>query len=217
MTAHLARGYSPALIRSHVNRPKMRNRGMSLVRHRRPSRSNVGCGIATYDETLKSYVGKLSQFTELSHNSENINPLEATTATIVRVQPLLLTPSEFRCPKYATKRGWATISSDVNLDYIDPNALHSSGAWFFTFGHIAPLSHLQVELDSATVAPFRREPFRVISFRRARQRTMDRCRLQETALAARPVTRTLRLHPFSPLQSHRARQAPQGHYHNQGH
>eukprot|EP00873_Tetraselmis_striata_P027271 jgi/Tetstr1/447535/TSEL_034915.t2 len=58
---------------------------------------------------------------------------------------------------------------------------------------------------------------RVISFRRARQRTMDRCRLQETALAARPVTRTLRLHPFSPLQSHRAPQAPQGHYHNQGH
>eukprot|EP00873_Tetraselmis_striata_P042386 jgi/Tetstr1/462650/TSEL_007634.t1 len=58
---------------------------------------------------------------------------------------------------------------------------------------------------------------RVISFRRARQRTMDRCRLQETALAARPVTRTLRLHPFSPLPSHRARQAPQGHYHNQGH
>eukprot|EP00873_Tetraselmis_striata_P042387 jgi/Tetstr1/462651/TSEL_007634.t2 len=31
------------------------------------------------------------------------------------------------------------------------------------------------------------------------------------------LTRTLRLHPFSPLPSHRARQAPQGHYHNQGH
>eukprot|EP00873_Tetraselmis_striata_P018262 jgi/Tetstr1/438526/TSEL_027078.t1 len=46
--------------------------------------------------------------------------------------------------------GWAT-SSDVVLDYIDPNVLPSHGAWFF-FGHIAPLRHFQVQQDSAAVA-----------------------------------------------------------------
>eukprot|EP00873_Tetraselmis_striata_P034163 jgi/Tetstr1/454427/TSEL_041327.t1 len=46
--------------------------------------------------------------------------------------------------------GWAT-NSDVVLDYIDPNALPSPGAWFF-FGHIAPLRHFQVQQDSAAVA-----------------------------------------------------------------
>eukprot|EP00873_Tetraselmis_striata_P026507 jgi/Tetstr1/446771/TSEL_034258.t1 len=35
-------------------------------------------------QTLKSYAGRLSQFAEFCHDSENISPLEATTATIVR-------------------------------------------------------------------------------------------------------------------------------------
>eukprot|EP00873_Tetraselmis_striata_P003492 jgi/Tetstr1/423756/TSEL_014387.t1 len=35
-------------------------------------------------QTLKSYAGKLSQFAEFCHDSENISPLEATTATVVR-------------------------------------------------------------------------------------------------------------------------------------
>eukprot|EP00873_Tetraselmis_striata_P013687 jgi/Tetstr1/433951/TSEL_023128.t1 len=35
-------------------------------------------------ETLKSYAGRLSQFAELRHDSENISPLEATTAAVVR-------------------------------------------------------------------------------------------------------------------------------------
>eukprot|EP00873_Tetraselmis_striata_P016459 jgi/Tetstr1/436723/TSEL_025506.t1 len=35
-------------------------------------------------QTLKSYAGKLSQLAEMSHDSENISPLEASTATIVR-------------------------------------------------------------------------------------------------------------------------------------
>eukprot|EP00873_Tetraselmis_striata_P007604 jgi/Tetstr1/427868/TSEL_017946.t2 len=35
-------------------------------------------------QTLKSYAGKLSQFAEFCHHSENISPLEATTATVVR-------------------------------------------------------------------------------------------------------------------------------------
>eukprot|EP00873_Tetraselmis_striata_P022814 jgi/Tetstr1/443078/TSEL_031134.t1 len=35
-------------------------------------------------ETLKSYAGRLSQFAEFCHDSENISPLEATTATVVR-------------------------------------------------------------------------------------------------------------------------------------
>eukprot|EP00873_Tetraselmis_striata_P011431 jgi/Tetstr1/431695/TSEL_021220.t1 len=35
-------------------------------------------------QTLKSYAGRLSQFTEFCHDSENISPLEATTATVVR-------------------------------------------------------------------------------------------------------------------------------------
>eukprot|EP00873_Tetraselmis_striata_P011760 jgi/Tetstr1/432024/TSEL_021498.t1 len=35
-------------------------------------------------QTLKSYAGRLSQFAEFCHDSENISPLEATTATLVR-------------------------------------------------------------------------------------------------------------------------------------
>eukprot|EP00873_Tetraselmis_striata_P042775 jgi/Tetstr1/463039/TSEL_007977.t1 len=35
-------------------------------------------------QTLKSYAGTLSQFAEFCHDSENISPLEATTATVVR-------------------------------------------------------------------------------------------------------------------------------------
>eukprot|EP00873_Tetraselmis_striata_P022849 jgi/Tetstr1/443113/TSEL_031169.t1 len=35
-------------------------------------------------QTLKSYAGRLSQFAEFSHDSENISPLEATTATVAR-------------------------------------------------------------------------------------------------------------------------------------
>eukprot|EP00873_Tetraselmis_striata_P014414 jgi/Tetstr1/434678/TSEL_002506.t2 len=35
-------------------------------------------------QTLKSYAGRLSQFAEFCHDSESINPLEATTATVVR-------------------------------------------------------------------------------------------------------------------------------------
>eukprot|EP00873_Tetraselmis_striata_P010601 jgi/Tetstr1/430865/TSEL_002007.t1 len=34
--------------------------------------------------TLNSYAGKLSQFAEFCHDSENISPLEATTATVIR-------------------------------------------------------------------------------------------------------------------------------------
>eukprot|EP00873_Tetraselmis_striata_P005925 jgi/Tetstr1/426189/TSEL_016514.t1 len=34
--------------------------------------------------TLNSYAGRLSQFAEFCHDSENISPLEATTATVVR-------------------------------------------------------------------------------------------------------------------------------------
>eukprot|EP00873_Tetraselmis_striata_P018876 jgi/Tetstr1/439140/TSEL_027592.t1 len=35
-------------------------------------------------QTLKSYAGRLSQFAEFCHDSENISPLEATTSTVVR-------------------------------------------------------------------------------------------------------------------------------------
>eukprot|EP00873_Tetraselmis_striata_P028568 jgi/Tetstr1/448832/TSEL_036058.t1 len=80
-------------------------------------------------QTLKSYAGRLSQFAEFCHDSENISPLEATTATIHGM-------SSGTLPR---------------LDYIDPNVLPSPGAWFF-FGHIAPLRFFQVQQDSAAVA-----------------------------------------------------------------
>eukprot|EP00873_Tetraselmis_striata_P014442 jgi/Tetstr1/434706/TSEL_002533.t1 len=35
-------------------------------------------------QTLKSYAGRLSQFAEFCHDSENISPLEAATATVIR-------------------------------------------------------------------------------------------------------------------------------------
>eukprot|EP00873_Tetraselmis_striata_P018383 jgi/Tetstr1/438647/TSEL_027198.t1 len=126
-------------------------------------------------QTLKSYAGRLSQFAEFCHDSENISPLEATTATVVRctARKAALDDGDattcvcfsFRLRKGAASAanaigvplshiryqgGWAT-NSDVVLDYIDPNVLPSPGAWFF-FGHIAPLRHFQVQQDSAEVA-----------------------------------------------------------------
>eukprot|EP00873_Tetraselmis_striata_P007163 jgi/Tetstr1/427427/TSEL_017590.t1 len=35
-------------------------------------------------QTIKSYADRMSQFAEFCHDSENISPLEATTATVVR-------------------------------------------------------------------------------------------------------------------------------------
>eukprot|EP00873_Tetraselmis_striata_P034205 jgi/Tetstr1/454469/TSEL_041369.t1 len=43
------------------------------------------CGSSySYIRTFKSYAGRMSQFVEFCHDSENISPLEATTATVVR-------------------------------------------------------------------------------------------------------------------------------------
>eukprot|EP00873_Tetraselmis_striata_P039671 jgi/Tetstr1/459935/TSEL_005274.t1 len=104
-------------------------------------------------QTLKSYAGRLSQFAEFCHDSENISPLEATTATVVRLRKGAASAANAIGAPLSHIRyqgGWAT-NSDVVLDYIDPNVLPSPGAWFF-FGHIAPLRHFQVQQDSAAVA-----------------------------------------------------------------
>eukprot|EP00873_Tetraselmis_striata_P014235 jgi/Tetstr1/434499/TSEL_023591.t1 len=113
-------------------------------------------------QTLKSYAGKLSQFAEFWHDSENISPLEATTATVVRYVAWIAHSLRKGAASAANNAigvplshiryqgGWAT-DSDVVLDYIDPNVLPLPGAWFF-FGHIAPLRHFQVQQDSAAVA-----------------------------------------------------------------
>eukprot|EP00873_Tetraselmis_striata_P026213 jgi/Tetstr1/446477/TSEL_003600.t1 len=104
-------------------------------------------------QTLKSYAGRQSQFAEFCHDSENISPLEATTATVVRLRKGAASAANAIGVPLSHIRyqgGWAT-NSDVVLDYIDPNVLPSPGAWFF-FGHIAPLRHFQVQQDSAAVA-----------------------------------------------------------------
>eukprot|EP00873_Tetraselmis_striata_P045792 jgi/Tetstr1/466056/TSEL_010643.t1 len=104
-------------------------------------------------QTLKSYAGRLSQFAEFYHDSEIISPLEATTATVVRLRKGAASAANAMGVPLSHIRyqgGWAT-NSDVVLDYIDPNVLPSPGAWFF-FGHIAPLRHFQVQPDSAAVA-----------------------------------------------------------------
>eukprot|EP00873_Tetraselmis_striata_P043633 jgi/Tetstr1/463897/TSEL_008708.t1 len=105
-------------------------------------------------QTLRSYAGKLSQFAEFCHDSENISPLEATTATVVRLRKGAASAANAIGVPLSHIRyqgGWAT-NSDVVLDYIDrPNVLPSPDAWFF-FGHIAPLRHFQVQQDSAAVA-----------------------------------------------------------------
>eukprot|EP00873_Tetraselmis_striata_P021044 jgi/Tetstr1/441308/TSEL_029559.t1 len=102
-------------------------------------------------QTLISYAGTLSLFAEFCHDSENISPLEATTATVVRswtshslrkgaasaANAIGLPLSHIRF-----QGGWAT-NSDIVLDYIDPNVLPSPGAWFF-FGHIAPHCEIQM-------------------------------------------------------------------------
>eukprot|EP00873_Tetraselmis_striata_P033047 jgi/Tetstr1/453311/TSEL_040302.t1 len=103
-------------------------------------------------QTLKSYAGLLllSQFAEFCHDSENMCPLEATTATVVRLRKGAASAANAIGTPLSHIRyhgGWAT-NSDVVLDYIDPNVLPSPGAWFF-FGHIG---HFQVQQDSAAVA-----------------------------------------------------------------
>eukprot|EP00873_Tetraselmis_striata_P008865 jgi/Tetstr1/429129/TSEL_019091.t1 len=57
----------------------------------RSAQTSWGSGPSIYSDsssltaqTLKSYAGKLSQFAEFCHDSENISPLEATTPTVVR-------------------------------------------------------------------------------------------------------------------------------------
>eukprot|EP00873_Tetraselmis_striata_P009474 jgi/Tetstr1/429738/TSEL_019631.t1 len=97
------------------------------------------CSNSLTAQTLTSYAGMLSQFAEFCHDSENISPLEATTATFVRYFA------------WIGERGGWTTNPDVVLDYIDPNVLPSPGAWFF-FGHVAPLRKFQVQQDSAAVA-----------------------------------------------------------------
>eukprot|EP00873_Tetraselmis_striata_P036139 jgi/Tetstr1/456403/TSEL_043137.t1 len=111
-------------------------------------------------QTLKSYAGRLSQFTEFCHDSKNISPLESTTATVVRYVAWIAFAKEQRrsaanaigvpLSHIRYQGGWAT-NSDVVLDYIDPNVLPSPSAWFF-FGHIAPLRRFQVQHDSAALA-----------------------------------------------------------------
>eukprot|EP00873_Tetraselmis_striata_P028435 jgi/Tetstr1/448699/TSEL_035938.t1 len=106
-------------------------------------------------QTLKSYAGRLSQFAEFRHDSENISPLEANTATVVRTSHSLRKGAASAANAIGVplshicyQGGWAT-NSDVVLDYIDPNVLPSP--WFF-LGQIAPLRHFQVQHDSAAVA-----------------------------------------------------------------
>eukprot|EP00873_Tetraselmis_striata_P008953 jgi/Tetstr1/429217/TSEL_019169.t1 len=47
-------------------------------------------------QTLKSYAGKMPRFAEFCHDSENISPLEATTATVVRYMPWVEYHNNFR-------------------------------------------------------------------------------------------------------------------------
>eukprot|EP00873_Tetraselmis_striata_P044826 jgi/Tetstr1/465090/TSEL_009818.t1 len=54
----------------------------------------VDAGVAA--KTLKSYAGRLSQFAEFCHDSENISPLEATTATVVRYVAWIEYQHDFR-------------------------------------------------------------------------------------------------------------------------
>eukprot|EP00873_Tetraselmis_striata_P033137 jgi/Tetstr1/453401/TSEL_040383.t1 len=96
---------------------------------------------------------RLSQFAEFCHESENISPLEATTATVVRLRKGAASAANAIGVPLSHIRyqgGWAT-NSDVVLDYIDPNDLPSPGAWFF-FGHIAPLGTQQAN-PAGTPAP----------------------------------------------------------------
>eukprot|EP00873_Tetraselmis_striata_P044996 jgi/Tetstr1/465260/TSEL_009962.t1 len=44
---------------------------------------DVAVDVGEAAKTLKSYAGRLSQFAEFCHDSENISPLEATTAIVV--------------------------------------------------------------------------------------------------------------------------------------
>eukprot|EP00873_Tetraselmis_striata_P022846 jgi/Tetstr1/443110/TSEL_031166.t1 len=59
-------------------------------------------------QTLKSYAGRLSQFAEFCHDSENINPLEATTATVVR--------ADWTLPPYVSP--YVSVPADVAYRFV---------------------------------------------------------------------------------------------------
>eukprot|EP00873_Tetraselmis_striata_P021858 jgi/Tetstr1/442122/TSEL_030277.t1 len=84
-------------------------------------------------QTLKSYAGRLSQFAEFCHDSENISPLEGTTATVVRYVAwiAIMSSSGFRAGRTLLSRGIAAAASSAGrggLGLAPPAIAASAGA-----------------------------------------------------------------------------------------
>eukprot|EP00873_Tetraselmis_striata_P007898 jgi/Tetstr1/428162/TSEL_018213.t1 len=80
-------------------------------------------------QTLKSYAGRLSQFAEFCHDSENISPLEATTATVVRYVAWIGERGHIAAKSLQPDLSAITTFFELhNLDPIAKDSLHPTSA-----------------------------------------------------------------------------------------
>eukprot|EP00873_Tetraselmis_striata_P025180 jgi/Tetstr1/445444/TSEL_033223.t1 len=133
-------------------------------------------------QALKSYAGRLSQFAEFCHDSENISPLEATTATVVRydawigdrghigaksLQPYMSAINTFfelhnldpiakdslHLTSASLRKGAASAANAIGVPL---SHIRYQGGWAtnsdIVLDYIAPLRHFQVQQDSAALA-----------------------------------------------------------------
>eukprot|EP00873_Tetraselmis_striata_P010486 jgi/Tetstr1/430750/TSEL_020535.t1 len=80
-------------------------------------------------QTLKSYAGRLSQFAEFFHDSENISPLEATIATVVRYVAWIAERGHIGAKSLQPYLSAINTFSELhNLDPIAKDSLHLTAA-----------------------------------------------------------------------------------------
>eukprot|EP00873_Tetraselmis_striata_P006252 jgi/Tetstr1/426516/TSEL_016814.t1 len=82
-------------------------------------------------QTLKSYAGKLSQFAEFRHDSENISPLETATATVVWYVAWMIGEQGHIGAKSSLQPYMSAINTFFELHNTDPvarDSLHLTAA-----------------------------------------------------------------------------------------
>lgn len=186
----LSLSLSPFLFLSPYTPPSLSISRFMFTCFSAASLSRYGCILHTQECRLCVVPHAMRQ-AKLSHRHQrqiqSVSPIRPSCRLAFRIQTLCAyAPTEITA-------GWPLLVARSSVAVESQDA--STRCIIFARASTRPSS--RNSSPTATCASF------VCLASKSRQRTMDRCRLQETALAARPVTRTLRLHPFSPLQSHR--------------
>eukprot|EP00873_Tetraselmis_striata_P021317 jgi/Tetstr1/441581/TSEL_029809.t1 len=104
-------------------------------------------------QTLKRYAGILSQFAQFFHDSENISPLEATTATVFDFRALMASVVNVMFFARGLTTGVSCRVRDVRVDDYDINcSSHSlrNGAASAVNAIGVPLSHIRYQGGWAT-------------------------------------------------------------------